>query len=94
MLLYSTPEKAFVYGGCGVPFLSKRAVSLSMRAATLSFRAELLSSGADLLSLKAVSLNSRAVRFPQASGVIPGLFFCPGFPFEGCRMDRMAIFWI
>ena len=84
IVLYSSPEKAFIYAGYRNPFLRIRAVllslkaeSLSFRTAVLSFRTAVLSSGTGFLSLKAVSLSSRAVWILEAPGDIPGLFFLP-----------------
>ena len=80
IVLYSGPEKAFIYAGCRDPFLRIRAVLLSLKAESLSFRTAVLSSGAGLLSLKAVSLSSRAVWSLEAPGDIPGLFFFTPLP--------------
>ena len=70
IVLYSGPEKAFIYADYRDPFLRIRAVLLSLKAESLSFRTAVLSSGTGLLS-------SRAVWILEAPGVIPGLFFLP-----------------
>lgn len=78
IVLYSSPEKAFIYAGYRDPFLRIRAVLLSLKAESLSFRTAVLSPGTGLLSLKAVSLSSRAVWSLEAPGGYPGaLFFTP-----------------